>query len=908
MRLFLVSAVLIAVALLFVFSTSSNEVDFSSEVKPILNKKCISCHGGVKKQGGFSVLFREEALVKTKSGKFAIVPGDAESSEMIRRLTLDDPEERMPYQHPALSKEEIKLLTRWIDQGAKWSDHWAYIPVKKPSLPAVSSLFGKDGSTWVKNDIDRYIYNKAREEGLNTSAEAPAEILLRRVALDLTGLPASESIRSWFLKQPNEQAYTQLVDSLLADPAYGERWASMWMDVARYADSRGYEADQGRVIWKYRDWVIRAYNNDKPYNHFLVEQIAGDLLPQPTDAELIATGFHRNTTSNNEGGTDNEEFRVSSVLDRVNTTWEGLMGTSFACVQCHSHPYDPFRQEEYYQFMAFFNNSQDEDGWEDYPLLREFDSAQSVRLEGVKQWLQQNESAQDAKDHLLFVKAWGNTIEANTAETPVNGSVTVVNLNLRKNATTKFKRVDLDGKDEVVIRAAASGMQGTITLRLDSLNGPVIGKLTFKEKDKWTIQHFPVRAAGGVHDVMLRFEDPSLRTPDENGISIDWIHFGKSLPGRDLAGYSTFENNYWDLVKADVPTTPILLEYPSGMSRKTHVFERGNWMVKGKEVKPGVPASMNPFPKNAPLNRLGLAQWLTSTQNPLTARTMVNRVWEQLFGRGLVETLEDMGSQGASPTHPELLDYLSWKFMHDYNWSLKKLVREIVLSATYRQDSKFGPEAMEKDPENLYFARSSRIRLSAEQLRDQALMVSGLLSRKMYGPSVMPYQPDGIWANPWSGEYWENSKGEDQYRRAVYTYLKRTAPYPSMISFDATARSSCTPRRIRTNTPLQALVTMNDSAFIMMARNFALNMQKQSGSTEARIAKAYFNALGRDASRPVLQSLITLYDRALQRYKSDATATCAIMGGMTDNTVAENAAMVVVTNAIFNLDEFVTRN
>ena len=874
----------------------------------MFNKKCITCHGGVKKQGGFSVLFREEALAKTKSGKRAIIPGDPENSEMIRRLTLDDPEERMPYQHPALSKDEIKMLTRWIKQGAQWTDHWAYIPVKQQQVPDVNSFFATEASSWVRNDIDRFVYQKMKAVGLVPSKEAALDLLVRRLALDLTGLPARESLQNVFLKQTGEKAYEQLVDSLLADPAFGERWATMWLDVARYADSGGYEADQGRVIWQYRDWVIKAYNEDKPYNQFLVEQLAGDLLPGATDDQLIATAFHRNTTSNNEGGTDNEEFRISSVLDRVNTTWEGLMGTSFACAQCHSHPYDPFRHEDFYRFMAFFNNAQDEDGWEDYPKLRHFDSASSQKLQSVKQWLDENESKQEAKDHLMFVKAWANSIEANTAVDPVNGSVTVVNLNLRKNSTTILKAVDLTAKEEIIMRFNAAPGRGTMKIRIDSANGPLLTTMEFRNTGKWVIEGFALKQFGGVHDLYLKYENPVIKSMDAAGISVDWFHFANPLPGKGKEGFKEFYNTYWDLLKMDVPTTPIMLEYPFAMARKTYVFERGNWLVKGQEVKAAVPASMNAFPKGAPDNRLGLAQWLTSTENPLTARTMVNRLWEQIYGKGLVETLEDMGSQGAVPLHPELLDHLSYKFMHEYNWSVKKLLKEIVMSATYRQDSKILPEQNQIDPENKYFARSSRVRLSAEQIRDQALMVSGLLSHKMYGPSVMPYQPEGLWANPWSGEYWENSKGENQYRRAVYTYLKRTAPYPSMLSFDGTPRSTCTPRRIRTNTPLQALVTLNDSAFLVMARSFAYNIEKQDGDLRTKLRSAYEQALNRQADEKVVSILQGLYDKALMEYKKDPAATCEMVGVMDEHNKPETAAMVVVTNAIFNLDEFVTRN
>lgn len=907
-RIVLLSAVLIGMALVFTFSTTSNQVDFSEQVKPLINKKCINCHGGVKKQGGFSLLFREEALARTKSGKRAIIPGDAANSEMIRRLTLDDPEERMPYQHPPLTKEEIKMLTRWIDQGAKWGEHWAYMPVRKQAIPEAGSLFGSSGSKWARTDVDRFIYDKMNAADLSPSPAAAPEILVRRLALDLIGLPAPIRLSNMFLASPDETGYAKLVDSLLAQPSYGERWAGMWMDVARYADTRGYEADQGRTIWKYRDWLIHAFNQDKPYNQFLVEQIAGDLMPGATDEQLIATAFHRNTTANNEGGTDNEEFRVSAVMDRINTTWEGLLGTSFACAQCHSHPYDPFRQEDYYRFMAYFNNSQDEDGWEDYPLLRHFDSSASKSLEAVGDWLRKHESPRDAADHLLFVKTWGNSIEANNAETPVNGAVTVINLNLRKNATTRLASVNLSGMDQLILRCVASGGRGRLSFRVDSANGPLLAEARFKETGKWLIEPYKIKPFEGVHDIYLRYENPDMKSFDVNGVEIDWFHFGRSLPGKNEPGYAAIEKQYWELIRGDYPTTPIMLDYPASMSRRTHVFERGNWLVKGKEVSPGVPATLNPMPKGAVNNRLGLAQWLISTENPLTARTMVNRVWEQLFGKGLVETLEDMGTQGAAPTHRELLDHLSYTFMHDYHWSVKKLVREIVMSATYRQDSKITREMAEKDPENKYYARSPRVRLSAEQLRDQALAISGLLSSKMYGPSVMPYQPEGIWNNPWSGEYWMNATGEDQYRRALYTYLKRTAPYPSLISFDGTARTSCTPRRIRTNTPLQALVTLNDSAFFVMARGLAYEVGQGASNPRLQIAKAYQRALFRMPTPVMLQSLEKLYDVSLEKFRADPSRTCEVIGIQDAHTTPETAAMVIVCNAIMNLDELVTKN
>lgn len=402
--------VLAGAVLIFTFSTNKNTVDFNTEVKPILNKKCISCHGGVKRQGGFSVLFRSEALANTESGKPAIIPGDPGQSELIRRITHRDPEERMPYKHEALSDDEISILKRWIKQGAPWGDHWAYVPVKPVEVPDA----GKD---WAKNSIDQFIGEKLDEQDLEPSAEAPKNVLLRRAGLDLIGMPANASLSKKFLADSSPKAYENLVDSLLASPHFGEKWTAMWLDLARYADTKGYERDDSRTIWRYRDWLIDAFNNDMPYDKFLTEQIAGDLLPNPSDAQYIATAFHRNTMTNDEGGTDNEEFRTAAVMDRVNTTWEVLMGTTFACVQCHSHPYDPFRHEEYYKFMAFFNNSRDDDTEEDYPLLRHLSEEQKTQLNAITEWLQKNSTAEKATQWNTFIKTWEPSIHSLNVKT-----------------------------------------------------------------------------------------------------------------------------------------------------------------------------------------------------------------------------------------------------------------------------------------------------------------------------------------------------------------------------------------------------------------------------------------------------------------------------------------------------------
>ena len=432
-------AIFVLASLVFLAACMFNnkKVDYNTEVKPIFNKNCISCHGGVKRQGGFSLLFKTDALAKNKSGKPAIIPGDPENSELIKRLTLKDPEERMPYKHPPLSEKEIATLKTWIKEGAVWGDHWAYIAVKEVPVPSNGrgpfGLFGT--ASWINNDVDQFIYQKIKKEGMSPSDEADKATLLRRASLDLIGMPASEQINDWYLHNKDKNAYEKLVDTLLASPHFGEKWAAMWMDLARYSDTKGYERDDSRNIWRYRDWLINAFNHNKPYNEFLTEQIAGDLLPNPTDAQYIATAFHRNTMTNDEGGTDNEEFRTAAVLDRVNATWEGLMGTSFACVQCHSHPYDPFRNEEYYQFMAFFNNTRDEDTYDDYPLIREFHETDSTKFMALKNWIKQNDPVRE-KEIVQFVKLQQPAINSIAADELKNAALMDTKwLVLRRNVT-----------------------------------------------------------------------------------------------------------------------------------------------------------------------------------------------------------------------------------------------------------------------------------------------------------------------------------------------------------------------------------------------------------------------------------------------------------------------------------------
>ncbi|MCW3107899.1 MAG: hypothetical protein JWQ09_2405 [Segetibacter sp.] len=912
-KLLFVAIIIIVTACSFVYLTHSSQVDFTTQVKPIINRSCITCHGGVRQKGGFSLLFREEALAKLESGKRGIVPGDPGNSEMIRRINLKNPEERMPYKHDPLSQQEIDILTKWIKQGAQWGEHWAYVPVKEVPVPQPSTFFGliSRKNDWAKNSIDNFIEQKLDEHDLKPSAKADKQTLLRRVSLDIIGMPAPEKLATKFLHDNNDHAYTELVDSLLALPGYGEKWSAMWLDLARYADTKGYERDDSRSIWKYRDWLIHAFNDDKPYDRFLIEQIAGDLLPSATEDDYIATAFHRNTMTNDEGGTDNEEFRTSAVLDRVNTTWQATMGTTFACVQCHAHPYDPFKHEDYYKFMAFFNDTRDEDTFSDYPLLRHYNDTLEQEVANVVKWVQQNVSSQKAAEVNTFLKTWEPAYNSLTCDSFTNSELSDTKwLALRNHAICRLKNVDLENRDQLIYRYRADTTGGIWQIHLDNPTGTVIATIPLqKTKGAWTITETKIAASKGKHDLYFTYANNNLKKPTDNGALFDWFYFTEEFAGKDKEGYDEVKNQYWKLLTTKVPTTPVMMDNPSFMHRTSYVFDRGNWLMKGEMVQPDVPKSLNPFPAKAPRNRLGLAMWLTSTQNPLTARTMVNRVWEQIFGTGLAETLEDLGSQGIQPTHPELLDWLSYRFMKDDNWSVKKLVRKIVLSATYQQDSKVTPELLQKDPYNKYYARGSRVRLSAEQIRDQALCISGLMSNKMYGASVFPYQPKGIWQSPYNGALWTQSNGEDQYRRAVYTYWKRSAAYPSMLTFDGVSREVCTSRRIRTNTPLQALAALNDSVYIDIARHLANRMQNKACSDVSKqISAGYALATNHEIDERRIKALQNLYNTAYNKFKNDPERTCNMNGNIGYPTDAETAALTVVANAILNLDEVVTKN
>lgn len=808
-----------------------DQVDFNRDVRPILNTECVNCHGGVKRNGDLSLLFRADALAPAESGKQAIVPGAPGKSELFRRISHPDPEERMPRDGAPLSPEEINTLRRWIDQGAEWADHWSYVKPVKPDLPAISN------PSWPENEIDHFISAKLDEAGLAPSPEADCPVLLRRVSLDLIGLPPSVEEVESTCQDFSPTAYERFVDSLLASPRYGERWATMWLDLARYADSQGYEKDDYRSIWRYRDWVVKVFNQNMPFDQFTREQLAGDLLPNPTEDQLIATAFHRNTMTNAEGGTDDEEHRYASVIDRVNTTWEVWQGTSFSCAQCHGHPYDPFRQTEYYEFLAFFNNTVDWDQSNEYPTLPLFADDQEAEGNALVEELDAiQEAMQTAVSTPEMVKArqaWEQQLD-----------------------------------DPLVVGKLGETWQNKV-LRIANM----------PEEERDNRQHSFIRFVFA--EVV---SDPHLQSLREQ----------RHTKRRALGELQ--------------PTlTPIMRELPPTESRTTHVFERGNFLIPTEEVAPAMPRSMPALPDGIPANRLGVAEWLTSPENPLTARVMVNRFWEQLFGTGIVETLEDFGTQGLPPSHPELLDWLAMEFQQSHQWDIKALLKQLVLSATYQQASSVTPDRLKKDPDNRLLSRGPRFRLSGEQLRDQALAVSGLLSTKMKGPSVMPSQPPGIWQSPYSGAQWTTTQGEDRYRRGLYTYWRRTSPYPAMVTFDSPSREFCVSRRIRTNTPLQALVTLNDPVYIEAAQHLAQHMIENGGnSVEDRLSFGYQHALQRIPTTEVLAVLHGFYDEATAHYQDHPDEALRLVA-QANGDFQELASMTTAANVIMNLDEFIMK-
>jgi hypothetical protein len=1145
---------------------ATKSLDFNRDIRPILSNRCFRCHGPDEneRQGGGKTGLRLDTpagIAEDLGGHFAVVPGKPEQSELVARIKSDDASKVMPPPETGLklNDAEIALLERWISENAPFAIHWAYRIPQRPALPQLTTDQEK---SWVKVPLDHFVLERLRRENLTPQTEADRYALIRRVALDVTGLPPSHDEIKQFVEDSSADAYEKMVDRFLAKETYGEHWARMWLDMARYADSAGYADDPARTIWLYRDYVIGAFNRNLPFDQFTIEQLAGDMLPDASKEQLIATAFHRNTLTNNEGGTNDEEFRNVAVVDRVNTTYAVWMGTTMACAQCHSHKYDPISQQEYFQTFAIFNNTEDADRGDESPLYELWTDEQLKRRAQLNEQVVADTKTLDTMTPELdaSLKAWESSLPRKpswsipkvvsaTSEAGVtmtidpasdivssasgagkdnfhvdldltnikaagtsqiaavsletladdrlpnrgpgwnNGNFILTELRATllppagTNLSGRYVRVELPGANKILSLAEVEvfakeeniARKGTATQsnvafdgaparaidgntngnyfeansvthsdanatdpwwevdlgavqaidkiavwnRTDGgaaiserLKGALVKVLGEDKKVLWekTIDDtskpdvawnldgsrsitfvaafadfqqddfvaanlaskkidpnkgWAVAGSYGRDNRVTLVASEPIDIPDGSRLRVSLIQQSQhvnhiigrfrlsvtgetaiqkwaNVPGDIQSILQIAEGNRSDAQKAAVATfyrsiapqldevrnrlkatraelasfkptatVPILRELAKDRQRVTKLQHRGNYLDVGEELKPGIPVAFKVGDLQVN-NRLDLAKWIVSKDNPLTARVTVNRYWEQLFGTGLVATAEEFGSQGDLPSHPELLDWLAIDFVES-GWNMKQLLRTLLLSATYRQSSKVSNDLVQLDPDNRLLARGPRFRLPAETIRDQALAVAGLLSSKMNGPPVKPPQPSlGLSAAFGSSTDWATSAGDDRYRRGIYTTWRRSNPYPSMSAFDAPNREVCTLRRVRTNTPLQALVTLNDPVYIEAAQALARNMFKAADSNAGRIEFGLKAALCRPIQAGEIEVLQKLHDKALEIFKSQPEAAKKMatepLGALPEGMdVTEMAAWSVVANAILNLDEFLMR-
>ena len=959
---------------------AEEKLNFSYQVRPILSKYCFACHGPDKAKGKLRLDIHEGIKKSTKAG-------NATESELIQRILTDDEDDVMPPHETGkkLKDSELAILKQWINEGADFGEHWSFKPITKPVIPKVES--NKKGLT----DLDKIVVAKLESKGFSPSPEADKKTLIRRTSLDIRGvLPKVEEVEK-FMADKSPNAYENLIDEFLSSKLYGEKWAAKWLDLARYADTKGYEKDRHREIWRYRDWVIKAINADMPYDEFTERQLAGDLLPQP---DYLATAFHRNTMTNDEGGTDNEEFRTEAVKDRVDTTGMVWLGLSFACAKCHTHKYDPVTIDEYYEVYSFFNQTEDNDLASDAPVMRMPTDQQKSVLAATRKELKEKQQELNKTFHTAAIQKefnewkenyearWtiGKLVSANTKsgvkinkekdrffvesasagkdiysikyELPAGNYKTMeLKVLTDKRLPNKGSGLDKDGNfalSYIEVKVVRNGQEMTVeneAIKADYEEGRMNAHFALKPHNSpnkaWSVN----RKQKENHFLILKFKKP-IEVQSGDQVLVNLVHnnkfHDKKLGAFNLA-FSKVEDNINDYISKVKKThkklfieshkslkkidkaiaglknkekqnlgslTPIMRDKIKDL-RPNYVHESGFFLNKGKKVAPGTPKFLHAMKKDLPRNRLGFAKWLMDKENPLTARVAVNRIWAQIFGRGIVETEEDFGNQGTMPSHPDLIDWLALEYMNN-GWSQKKLIKTILSSATYKQTSKVTAELARKDKFNVWFARGPRFRMTAEMIRDSSLQVSGLLSKKMYGHSVMPYQPPGLWKSTYNTKKWETSKGEDKYRRGLYTYLKRTSPYPTMTAFDAPSRELCTARRIRSNTPLQALVTLNDPVYVEAAQAFARKIINSAKTDEERIQLAYKTALSRNADSTEIAAISTLLNERLNFYKSnqkDAQKMAEVPLGKVPGTmnITETAAWTTVCNVILNLDEFLTK-
>ena len=1019
-------------------------VDYGRQIRPILSNNCFKCHGPDEneRKGGLRLDLGESALKPADSGSAAIVPGRPFESALVARISATAADELMPPPHTnkQLTPNEIELLQQWIKQGADYKLHWSYVKPRRPALPPVRD------AGWVRTGIDHFILQRLEQAGLKPAPEAGSTTLIRRLTLDLTGLPPTRQEVDEFVNDAAPDAYEKVVDRLLASPHFGERMAQEWLDLARYGDTNGYENDSDRAIWKYRDWVIDAFNRNMPFDRFTIEQIAGDLLPDATPEQRTATGFSRNVTYNEEGGADPDEYLVKYAVDRTSTTASIYLGMTMGCAECHDHKYDPVSQRDFYSLLAFFNSIEGEKGAQghDVPLppLLTFPTAE------------QTETLKRSQTQLAEVDA---RIKQELANVNLDNPAPVASA-----ALLPQPREHVWVDDALPTGASPQGNEAEKSWQWGEqpTNQVMSGKLSHSRTAKGQSQHYFTGAGSGLNigegdklfayvfldpqnppkTVMLQFNDGSwehraywgenLVTWGQDGTAgrmpmgplptvAGWVRLevdaravglspgcivhgmsftqvdGKvfwdkaglvtrtpqaPLPNESLAAWEKFElgppnppsklpppirdilqvaadkrtdaqktdlrnhfvrfvyakaretfdplNKQYDEYKAletktlaAIPSTMIMSEM--AQRRPAYVLMRGNYQTPGEAVTPGVPAILPPLSADRPVNRLGLAYWLVDRDNPLTARVTVNRFWKQFFGTGLVKTLEDFGSQGEFPSHPELLDWLAVEFMQGGpaaspaygghgEWNVKSFLKCIVTSATYRQSSNPQGWSHETDPYNRLLSRAARFRLPAETIRDNALAIAGLLNRELRGKSVYPYQPADYYAD--KGRWkWMQSQGADLYRRGVYTFWRRTTFYPSFQVFDAPTREFCTVDRPRTNTPLQALVTLNDPVFVEAARVFGQRIMQEGGSgTLDKLTFAFRQCVARPPCEQELDILQRLFTAQLAKYLADAAAAKALVNAGSaprpeNLPVPELAAWTALGNVLLNLDETISR-
>ena len=1008
---------------------AKSPLDFDRDIKPILSDHCFQCHGpdGGSREAELR-LDQRDSVFSQRDDFWIVLPGKPDESELVARIESRDPDLRMPppESDEELSADQIELLRRWVSGGAPWKEHWSFIPAAKPRLP--NTQF----QGWVANEIDYFIAQGLEAAGLRPEPRADRRTLIRRLSLDLTGLPPTGEQVQEFLNDKSDDAYELLVDTLLASPHYGERMTVAWLDQARYADTNGFSIDGGRHMWLWRDWVIDAYNQNMPFDQFLLEQLAGDLLPSATADQKVATGFNRNHMITHEGGTIPEENLMNYAADRVRTTAEIFLGLTMGCAQCHDHKYDPISQRDYYRFFAFFNSLDDQGldgnagvnstpktqatsmlGRNEVETQQIRGSLQTLRqqmelpLDNQEAWEEQvrHELAELGKDlqivpaeilgfsspnqaagielredGTLFLKNGGGrspSISVKVHQKEVNGlrleflpdprfqhgglgygdkegfegSFLLTSLST---SATSVPSDQVDLNQLIAIRTATASASHPLHRAVDCLD-PADSSGWSPGAKLATSQHITlqfrqtIRASdtpyltvmliwgggGGLSGGKCRLSTIS-GNDDQSNVPQDIREILSVSPGQrspqqkqrirsyhasvapKRANLRYQIKNLRQRLKSITGQHEVMVMNTAKHPRVTHILSRGQYDQPADVVTPGVPASLPQPPADFAPNRLGLAEWFIEADHPLTARVAVNRIWQLLFGKGIVATSADFGSQGDSPTHPELLDWLACDFVEG-GWDVKRLIKKLVMSAAYQQGSVSSAEKKEADPYNQLLSRGPRFRLAAEFVRDSVLQVSGLLVHRLGGPSVRPYQPPNLWrevshygSSPATAQVFVQDHGERLYRRSMYTYWKRTVPPPSMVSFDAPNREICTVQRARTNTPLQALVMLNDPQFVEASRNFAQRILHSGTETDARIQFAFEQALGRLPSEAELKIVRQSLKRELVRFrKNPGAAELYLRVGESerdpDLELEEHAAWTTVANMMLNLSEMITK-